>query len=75
MDKYTEIFCKQNPKISLSCGNPICKRKHTFKTKDVFKSKKYSFRCVSCGNTTEVDTSKFTKDLTIQLKELGVTVK
>lgn len=75
MDKYIEVFCKQNPKISFSCGNPDCKKEHTFKTKDVFKNKTYKFECSACGNTTEADTTKFVKDFVAQLKKLGITVK
>lgn len=75
MDKYIEVFCKQNPKISFPCGNPDCKKEHTFKTKDVFKNKTYKFECSTCGNTTDVDTTKFVKDFVTQLKKLGITVK
>ena len=75
MDKYIEVLCKQNPKISFPCGNPDCKKEHTFKSKDVFKNKTYQFVCENCGKTTEVDTTKFVKDFVFQLKKLGVTVK
>lgn len=75
MDKHIEVFCKQNPKISFPCGNPDCKKEHTFNTKGVFKNKTYKFVCSSCGNNTEVDTSKFVKDFVSQLKKLGITVK
>ena len=75
MDKCIELFCKQNQNISLPCGNPKCKIKHTFKTKDVFRSEEYSFKCSSCGDTTIVDTSKVAKDITDQLKKLGVIAK
>lgn len=75
MDKYIEVFCKQNPKISFPCGNPKCKKEHTFKTKDVFKGKTFEFECASCGMSTEVETAKFVKDFVAQLKKLGITVK
>lgn len=75
MDKYVEFFCKQNPKISFPCGNPDCKKEHTFKSKDVFKNKTYTFKCASCGYTTKLDTTKFVKDFAAQLKKMGVTVK
>ena len=39
------------------------------------KNKTYKFVCSSCGNNTEVDTSKFVKDFVSQLKKLGITVK
>lgn len=75
MDKYIEVFCKQNPKFSILCGNPDCKKEHTFKSKDVFKGKTYKFKCKYCDKTTEIDTTKFVKDFVSQLKKLGVTVK
>lgn len=75
MDKYIEVFCKQNPNISFPCGNPDCKKEHTFKSKDVFKNKTYTFECTSCGKTTEVDTTKFVKDFVSLLKKMGITVK
>ena len=75
MDKYIEVFCNQNPKISFPCGNPDCKKEHTFKSKEVFKNKTYTFECKSCGETTEVDTTKFVKDFVSQLKKMGIVVK
>ena len=75
MDKYIEIFCKQNPKFSVPCGNPDCKKEHTSKSKDVFKEKIYEFKCESCDKTTEIDTTKFVKDFVSQLKKLGITAK
>lgn len=75
MDKYIEVLCKQNPKMSFPCGNPECKKEHTFKSKDVFKNKIYKFECQYCGVTTELDTTKFVKDFVVQLKKMGVTVK
>ena len=38
MDKYVELFCKQNPKMTLECNNPDCKQKTTVNSKDVFKN-------------------------------------
>lgn len=75
MNKYIEVFCKQNPKISFPCGNPKCKKEHTFKTKDVFKCKLYEFTCSACSMSTEIDTTKFIKDFEKQMKKLGITVK
>lgn len=72
MDKYMNIFCKQNPRITLPCGNPNCKKEHTFKSADVLKHKLYRFECSYCGTSTEIDTSKFTKDFISELKNLGV---
>lgn len=75
MDKYIEVLCKQKPKISFPCGNPDCKKDHTFKSKEVFKNKSFKFTCESCGKTTEIDTTKFVKDFISQLKKMGITVK
>ncbi len=75
MNKYIEVFCKQNPNISFPCGNPDCKKEHTFKSKDVFKNNSYKFKCSSCGEVTNVDTTKFVKDFVATLKKLGITVK
>lgn len=36
MDKYVELLCKQNPKMTLECNNPDCKQKTTVNSKDVF---------------------------------------
>lgn len=73
MDKYDEAFCKQNPKMALECANPTCKKKHTFKTKDVLKGKPFEFKCVSCGEVTKTQFS--IKDAMSQLKKTGVKAK
>ena len=70
MDKYIEVLCKQNPKISFPCGNPDCKKEHTFKSKDVFKNKTYQFVCENCGKTTEVDTTKLDVFLLVEVEEI-----
>lgn len=75
MDKYIEVFCRQNPKFSIPCGNSDCKKEHIFKSKDVFEDKIYKFECKFCGETTKIDTTKFVKDFISQLKKLGITVK
>lgn len=72
MDKYIEIFCKQNPKMNMDCGNPECKHSFEVNSKDFFKNKTYSHVCEQCGKSTEYDTSKFVKDFKEQLKKLGV---
>lgn len=74
MNKYVEVFCKQNPNFPLPCGNPECKKKTTFKSKDVFKSASFKFTCPSCGKDTTVDTTKFAKDFESQMKKAGITV-
>ena len=75
MDKYIQVFCKQNPKMTLPCGNPSCKEKHTFNSKDVLKTKTYKFTCPKCGKDTTIDSTKFTEQFVKQLKAMGVTVK
>ena len=74
MDKYIEVLCKQNPKISFPCGNPDCKKEHTFKSKDVFKNKTYQFVRRNCAKTTEPDTTKLVTDFLPQLKKIRITV-
>lgn len=74
MDKYIQILCRQNPNMTLPCGNPECKTKHTFHTKDVLKDKTYEFTYTHCGKKTTVDTSNFTEKFIQQLKAMGVTV-
>lgn len=74
MDKFEEIFCKQNPTTTLSCGNPDCRKDNVFKTKDVIKGKSFEFECGSCGKTTKADTSKL-KNLISQLKKIGISAK
>lgn len=75
MDKYIEALCKQNPEITLHCGNPQCKKEYKFKSKDVFKKSDYNFTCKVCGKDTKYDTTKFVKDFVTQLKKMGITVK
>ncbi len=75
MDKYVELFCKQNPKMTLECNNPDCKQKTTVNSKDVFKRLSFTLLCSKCNKETIYDTSKFADDFKKQLKKLGVTVK
>lgn len=75
MNKYIEAFCQQNPNMKLPCGNPKCKKVHTFTSKEVLKTKSYDFTCKYCGRTTTIDTTKFTEDFLKQMKALGITVK
>lgn len=75
MDKYAELFCKQNPKMTLKCNNPDCDYKTTVNTKDVFQNKLYTILCPDCNKETAYDTSKFADDFKKQLKMLGITVK
>ena len=47
MKKYMELFCNQNPNFEIECQNPNCPNggKHIFKSKDVFKSNSFCFKC------------------------------
>lgn len=74
MDKYVELLCKQNPKMSLKCGNPDCDHKSSVDSKDVFKNKEYNLLCPECNKTTTYDTSKFSDDFKKQLKTLGISL-
>lgn len=48
MNKYAEVFEKQNPEWTQPCMN--CNHKNKFKTRDVLKSKKdFVFTCTKCG--------------------------
>ena len=75
MDKYLEVFCKQNPKIPLECGNEKCKFKFEVKTADLCKKKKYIRICEKCGKTTEYNCEKMFNDIVKKLKSLGIKVK
>lgn len=75
MDKYVELLCKQNPRMTLNCGNPDCTHKFSVDSKDVFKNKEYSFICPQCNKSTTYDTSKFADDFKKQLKKSGISLK
>lgn len=75
MDKFLEIICKQNPQITLSCGNEKCGTKFTEKTIDVCKAKEYKHICDKCGETTTYYADKMFDNAIKQLKAMGVTAK
>lgn len=75
MDKYIEVFCKQNPKFPVTCANPKCKKSHMLNSREVLSKKTYNFKCPNCDKITTIDTSKFAKDFISQMKKLGITVK
>lgn len=75
MDKWIEIICKQNPKMTLICGNKECNQKFVVKSLDVCKRKVYSHVCEKCGMSTGYDTSKMFDDAIKQLKAMGVKLK
>ena len=72
MDKYVKAFCDDNPKFELEC--PECKHSETFKSKDVFKTSKFSYKCNHCGEDITVDTSKFARELRKTLNKVGIYV-
>lgn len=75
MDKYVEVFCKQNPVMKMDCGNAECNYKFEVKTKDFFRNNTYNHTCTKCGKSTEYDTSKFALDFKKQLKKLGIELR
>lgn len=72
MDKYISLLCKQNPKITLECDNPECKKKFQVKTEVVFKNKQYKLICDKCNTTTTFDSTKFVDDFKKQLNKAGI---
>lgn len=75
MDKYAEVICKQNPKMTLECGNKDCRQKFDVKTMDLCKVKEYKHLCEKCGDTTTYSAEDMFADLIKQFKALGITVK
>lgn len=73
MDKYIKTFCEQNPKFDLECPN--CNKKNTFKSKDVFNKKEFSFSCKNCGSHITVDTTPFIKEFQKALNSIGIFLK
>lgn len=66
MEKYIEIFCKQNPMTDIECMNPKCKSKTKIRTKDFLKTKyTYKYHCPKCGSDNLYDTKDFYKKLEI----------
>ncbi|MCD7996347.1 MAG: hypothetical protein LUH21_03840 [Clostridiales bacterium] len=74
MDKYIEVLCKQNPKMTLECNNPECGCKTEVNSKDVFKNKEYVLLCPKCNKETSYNTTIFVEDFKKQMKALGITV-
>ncbi len=74
MDKYVELLCKQNPKMTLECRNPDCGYKASVDSKDVFKNNEYKHLCPECNKVTSYDSSKFADDFKKQLKNLGISL-
>lgn len=72
MDKLTAEICKQNPKISIPCGNSKCKRKNTLKSQDVFSGKISEFKCKYCGEVSKIVLDSKVPD---QLEKSGITLR
>lgn len=75
MDKFVEIFAKQNPYTEKECENPECRNKVRLKTKDLFSSPNgtYTFTCPVCGGTTTLNgIDKAVDSLKKQFKKMGI---
>lgn len=77
MDKYLEVFIKQNPKITFECQNENCKHRHEFSTREVFMAgDTFTFDCFKCGNQSNITgLTVFKKEMIRKLKSIGVIVK
>ncbi len=75
MNKYIEEFCKQNPNITLECGNPKCKHKFNVKTKEFLKVRSFPHKCDKCGEETSYDTSQLQKDIMKIIQQLDIKLK
>lgn len=75
MNKYAEVFAKQNPTWEHKCEN--CNHKNKLKTKEVLSAKgDFVFICSKCGvEVTIKDIPTFVNDLEKKLKKMGITVK
>lgn len=74
MNPYTELFCKQNPKMTLECQNPECKNEFALATKKIAKTQKYKYTCPICGQTTTFDFSETFENFEKQCKALNIKV-
>lgn len=74
MSPYTELFCKQNPQMTLECQNPECKKSFSILTKKVAKTKSYKYTCPLCGQTTVLDFSDTFEKFEKQCKALNIKV-
>lgn len=72
MDKYVELFCKQNPEMKLKCQNPECDKEFKVRSKEVFSVKEYRHNCQYCNKESVFETTKFADSFKEQLKKLGV---
>ncbi len=74
MNAYEEIFCNQNPKMTLECQNPGCKSKKIFDTKTIIATKKVEYNCPQCGKITTFDFTKTFSDFEKKCKALGIKI-
>lgn len=75
MDKYVELFCKQNPKMTIKCNNPSCDYECRVNSYDVFKEKEYALHCPKCNKNTIYDSHEFADDFKRQLNAMGIFLK
>lgn len=75
MDKFVEVFAKQNPKMNISCGNPKCGKTVMVNTKDYFyaPNSEYILSCPHCGVTTTYYADITLKNLKKEFKNNGIT--
>ena len=74
MNKYADVFEKQNPDWVEPCK--VCGHKNKFKTKDVFKSKKdFTFICTKCNSSNTMENiHAMIKSLEKQFKQAGIKI-
>ena len=75
MDKYVELFCKQNPKMTIKCNNPECDYECQVNSHDVFEEKEYAFHCPKCNKNTIYDSNEFAGNFKKQLNAMGIFLK
>lgn len=74
MNPYTELFCKQNPKMTLECQNPECKKAFSISTEKVAETNNYKHTCPICGQITTFDFSRTFENFEKQCKALNIKV-
>lgn len=73
MNKYVEVFAKQNPKFKITCKG--CGKVFYENTSDVFQNNEFKAICPNCKATTTItDIDKTAQQIEQQLKSLGVKV-
>ena len=74
MNKYLVVFSEQNPIFEIECRNPSCSHKHSFNSNDVFKQSIFSFECLECNESTEINIDEFAKEFQQELNKNGITL-